>query len=207
MSLPFDQQVTLSPENLSPKFLDGRVVSTFRSRSDTESEKPKSQLGGWGLSLPCAHMRCYLLTIQFGKERIAVRSLLYIHNSHKPKFQFWMGVVSPFWSGSDTKSKKHKSQPWTGWGCLHLGGEHLLQLSWSLYKNYHYTLVMPLHAKFGHERIAVRSFLYLHNTQKSKFQLWVGGCLCPQSKKPKSQFWMGVVSTFWSGSDTNSKKP
>ena len=45
-----------------------------------------SELCSWVL------MSCYLFTIQFGNEMIAVRGLLYIHNSKKPKSQLWMGM-------------------------------------------------------------------------------------------------------------------
>ena len=85
-----------------------------------------------------ALMRCYLLTIQGGNERIAVRNLLYMHNSKKPNSQlclegclhlliskwhwahknlipnFDWGIVSAFWWASDTESKKPKSQLWPG---------------------------------------------------------------------------------------------
>ena len=76
------------------------VFSVFWSASDTESKNPNSQHYVWwchhlntehmqflgGVSPRQRHlvlMRCYLLTIQVGNERIAVRSLLYIHNSKK----------------------------------------------------------------------------------------------------------------------------
>ena len=74
LSPPFDQQVTLSPKNLGHNF-------------------------GWGLSPPHVNMRCSLLTIKFGNKRIAVRNLLYIHNSQKSKIQCfgWMFVSAVYW--------------------------------------------------------------------------------------------------------------
>ena len=121
VSLPFDQQVTLSPKNLNLNFGWGvvsdqqvtlliwmGVFSTFWSASDTESKNlaPNIRYGGvttlaqntfsfQQVSPPrqrhLVFMRCYLLTIQVGNERIAVRSLLYIHNSKNPNFKIWVG--------------------------------------------------------------------------------------------------------------------
>ena len=84
------------------------VVSAFWSASDTESinVSPNIRYGGvttlaqntfsfQQVSPPrqrhLVFMRCYLLTIQVGNERIAVRSLLYIHNSKNPNFKLWVG--------------------------------------------------------------------------------------------------------------------
>ena len=76
LSLPFDQQVTLSPEILSPYFRYGGVSTLAQNTSSfQEVSRPRQR--------HLVLMRCYLLTIQFGNERIAVRSLLLIHNSKK----------------------------------------------------------------------------------------------------------------------------
>ena len=130
LSLPFDQQVTLSPKNLSPNFgwglsppFDQQMTLSLRNLS------PNIRCGGVStlaqntssfqeVSPPRQRhlvlMRCYLLTIQVGNETIVMRSLLYIRNSKKPRFQIWMEVVSNFWSASDTESQKTKSQLWMG---------------------------------------------------------------------------------------------
>ena len=99
------------------------------------------------------------------------------HWLQKPKFQLWIGGLSLSWwehfmqlLWSLYKNDHYMFQLWTGEGCLHLliskwhwlqkpkfqlwiGGlslswwEHLLHLLQSLYKNDHYTSVMPLHAE------------------------------------------------------------
>ena len=91
LSLPFDQQVTLSPKNLTlcPKILSpniryGGVTTLAQNTFSFQQVSPPRQRH-------LVFMRCYLLTIQVGNERIAVRSLLYIHNSKNPNFKLWVG--------------------------------------------------------------------------------------------------------------------
>ena len=148
LSPTFDQQVTLSPKHLSQLWMGGCLCLLISKWHGVQKNlSPNIRYGGvttlaqntssfWEVSPPRQRhlvlMRCYLLTIQVGNERIAVRSLLYIHNSKKHRFQIWMGVVSTFWSACDTESQNLKSQLWMGvvsafWSandteskCLHL---------------------------------------------------------------------------------------
>ena len=97
-------------KNLSPNFLDGGGCLPLLINKWHWVQKNLGHNFGWGLSPPHVNMRCSLLTIKFGNKRIAVRNLLYIHNSQKSKIQCfgWM-FVSAFWSESDTDFKNLSS--------------------------------------------------------------------------------------------------
>ena len=59
LSLPFDQQVTLSPKNLSPNIRYGGVTTLAQNTSSFQEVSPPRQRH-------LVLMRCYLLTIQVG---------------------------------------------------------------------------------------------------------------------------------------------
>ena len=184
----------MSPRHLSPNIRYGGVTTLAQNTSSFQEVSPPRQRH-------LVLMRCYLLTIQVENETIAVRSLLYIHNSKNTKLQLWVGFVSTFWSASDTESKKPKSQLWMQvvstfwsasdtesqkpksqhyiWWCHHLNTEHMQFLGGVSPRQRQLVLMRCylLTIQDGNERIAVRSRLYIHNSKKTKFQLWVGGCL------------------------------
>ena len=111
--------------------------------------------------------------------------------SQKPKPQLWMGVFSTFWSASDTESKNLSPN-------IRYGGVTTLAQNTSSFQEVspprqrHLVLMRCYLLTIQVEivTIAVRSLLYIHISKNTKLQLWVG-----------------FVSTFWSASDTESKKP
>ena len=105
LSLCFWSASDTESKNLSPNIRYGGVTTLAQNTSSFQEVSPPRQRH-------LVLMRCYLLAIQVENETIAVRSLLYIHNSKNTKLQLWVGFVSTFWSASDTESKKPKSQLW-----------------------------------------------------------------------------------------------
>ena len=185
LSLPFDQQVTLSPRKLSPNIRYGGVSTLAQNTSSFQEVSPPRQ----------RHLnikRYYLLTIQVENETIAVRSLLYIHNSKNPKFQLWVGGLSLPFDQQVTLHPKNLN-PNFGWG-LSLPFDQQVTLSpRKLSPNIRYGSVSTLAQntssfqevspprqrhlvlmrcylltiQVGNERIAVRSLLYIHNSKKN----------------------------------------
>ena len=90
LSPSFDQQATLSSKSLSPNIRCGGVSALAENTFSFQQVSPPRQRH-------LVLMRCYLLTIQVTHERIAVRSMLYIHNSKKPRFKLWTGRSLPWW--------------------------------------------------------------------------------------------------------------
>ena len=155
LSLPFDQQVTLTLKTVVPT-LDGGclclliskwnwlknissnfgkgIVSTFWSASDTDFKNLSSNFG-WGEGCLC------LLISKW-------------HWLWKPKFQLWTGGLSPPFDQQVTLTPKTVSSNFEWWGVVSAFDQQV-------------TL-----------------------TLKCKFQLWMGE---------------GVVSAFWSASDTDFK--
>ena len=105
LSLCFWSASDTESKNISPNIRYGGVTTLTQNTSSFQEVSPPRQRH-------LVLMRCYLLAIQVENETIAVRSLLYMHNSKKTKLQLWVGFVSTFWSASDTESKKPKSQLW-----------------------------------------------------------------------------------------------
>ena len=144
-SFPFDQQVTLSPENLSANFGWG-VASTFWSANDTDfknlsfnwldggclclliskwhwHQKPKSQLNMWW----CLHLgREHLLELLWMSPPFDKQVTL---TSRTKVPTLWMGGCLCLLINKWHWLQKPKTQL-KMWWCLHLGREHLLQHLW-----------------------------------------------------------------------------
>ena len=174
LSPPFDQQVTLSPRNLSPNVRCGGV-SALAENTFCSFQKVSPL---WQRHLVL--MRCYLLTIQFGNERTVVRRLLYKHISKNHKFQLWMGGLSPPFDQQVTLSPKNLSPNVRCGGvsalpentfCSFQKVSPLWQRHLVLMRCYLLTI------QFGNERTVVRRLLCKHISKNHKFQLWSGDCL------------------------------
>ena len=123
LSLPFDQQVTLSPKNLSPNFRWGCLCLLISKQHWIQKTHPNISCGGvstlaentcsFQVSPPWQRhlvlMRCYLLTIQVDMKELLWEVCYICITPKNQSSNFGWGVVSVFWSASDTESKKPTS--------------------------------------------------------------------------------------------------